>query len=192
MSPSARRSSRVARARSTRLGRRHGRVGSRHRRPGDRDTGGGDDDGTTTETTQYAFVIDVTFTNNGRTRKVKGMERLDMLPSAASPLLLFLGVSPTPATPSSWSTPPWCPRARAAASPARPSAPSCTSGPARSTCSPPRTATRTGSESIRSARSGWTSARPPRHRGGAGGRVPPWPRPRSGGGASAHRSSPIS
>jgi hypothetical protein len=58
-----------------------------------RDMGGGDDDGTRTETTQYAFVIDVTFTNNGRTRKVKGMERLDMLPSAASPLLLFLGVS---------------------------------------------------------------------------------------------------
>jgi len=60
--------------------------------PGD-DTGKGGDDGTTTETTQYAFVIDVTFTNNGRTRKVNGMERLDMLPSAASPLLLFLGVS---------------------------------------------------------------------------------------------------
>ena len=57
------------------------------------DTGEGGDDGTTTKTTQYAFVIDVTFTNNGRTRKVKGMERLDMLPSAASPLLLFLGVS---------------------------------------------------------------------------------------------------
>src|SRR5918992_1193280 len=28
-----------------------------------------------------------------RTRKIKGMERLDMLPSQASPLLLFLGVT---------------------------------------------------------------------------------------------------
>jgi hypothetical protein len=57
---------------------------------GDGDAGG---DGTTTETTEYAYVLDVTFSNNGRTRKIKGMERLDMLPSAASPLLLFLGVS---------------------------------------------------------------------------------------------------
>ena len=56
------------------------------------DTGGGDG-GTTTKTTQYAYVIDVTFTANGRTRKIKGMEKLDMLPNPASPLLLFLGVS---------------------------------------------------------------------------------------------------
>ena len=59
------------------------------------DTGGGDGGGEpTTETTEYTYVLDVTFANNGRTRKIKGMERLDMLPSAASPLLLFLGVSP--------------------------------------------------------------------------------------------------
>ena len=62
------------------------------------DTGGdtgdtGDGDGTTTETTEYTYVLDVTFTNNGRTRKIKGLEKLDMLPSTASPLLLFLGVS---------------------------------------------------------------------------------------------------
>lgn len=64
------------------------------------DTGGhgdGADDGsgdrTTTETTQYTYVLDVTFVSNGRRRKIKGMERLDMLPSAASPLLLFLGAS---------------------------------------------------------------------------------------------------
>ena len=38
-------------------------------------------------------MIDVTFTANGRTRKIKGMEKLDMLPNPASPLLLFLGVS---------------------------------------------------------------------------------------------------
>jgi hypothetical protein len=64
------------------------------------DTGGagggadeGDDERTSTETTQYTYVLDLTFIDNGRTRKIKGMERLDMLPSAASPLLLFLGAS---------------------------------------------------------------------------------------------------
>lgn len=62
--------------------------------PGGDATGGEDhDQGTTTATTEYAYVIDVTFTNNGRTRRVKGMERLDMLPNPSSPLLLFLGVS---------------------------------------------------------------------------------------------------
>jgi hypothetical protein len=40
-------------------------------------------------------VIDVTFRANGRgTRRIKGMERLDMLPNPESPLLLFLGVAP--------------------------------------------------------------------------------------------------
>jgi len=58
------------------------------------DTGGGDTGGGDT-TTQYAYVIDVTFRANGhRTRRIKGMERLDMLPNPDSPLLLFLGVSP--------------------------------------------------------------------------------------------------
>jgi hypothetical protein len=55
--------------------------------------GGSDGGQTTTKTTEYAYVIDVTFRANGRTRKVRGMDRLDMLPSQASPLLLFLGVS---------------------------------------------------------------------------------------------------
>jgi hypothetical protein len=53
-------------------------------------TGGGD---TPTTTTQYRYVVDLTFTANGRKRHVKGMERLDMLPSQENPLLLFLGVS---------------------------------------------------------------------------------------------------
>lgn len=48
---------------------------------------------TKTETTEYQYVIDVTFTANGRTRHLKGMQRLDMLPNQSSPLLLFLGVS---------------------------------------------------------------------------------------------------
>jgi hypothetical protein len=53
-------------------------------------TGGGD---TPTTTVQYRYVVDLTFTANGRKRHVKGMERLDMLPSQENPLLLFLGVS---------------------------------------------------------------------------------------------------
>jgi hypothetical protein len=53
-------------------------------------TGGGD---TPTTTVQYRYVVDLTFTSNGRTRHVKSMERLDMLPSQDSPLLLFLGVT---------------------------------------------------------------------------------------------------
>jgi hypothetical protein len=46
-----------------------------------------------TTTVQYRYVVDLTFTANGRTRHVKSMERLDMLPSQDSPLLLFLGVT---------------------------------------------------------------------------------------------------
>jgi hypothetical protein len=58
------------------------------------DTGGGDTGGDTpTKTVQYAYVIDVTFEANGRKRKIKSMDRLDMLPSVESPLLLFLGVA---------------------------------------------------------------------------------------------------
>ncbi len=56
------------------------------------DTGGGDT-GDETTTTQYRYVIDVTFRANERTRKIKALERLDMLPNADSPLLLFLGVA---------------------------------------------------------------------------------------------------
>lgn len=58
------------------------------------DTGGGDTGGDdTTTTTRYAYVIDVTFSANGRRRTVKGMEKLDILPDASSPLLIFLGVT---------------------------------------------------------------------------------------------------
>jgi hypothetical protein len=44
------------------------------------------------KTTQFTYVIDVTFTRGERTRKIKGMERLEMLPNESEPLLLFLGV----------------------------------------------------------------------------------------------------
>jgi hypothetical protein len=48
---------------------------------------------TTTTTTVYKYVVDLTFKANGRTRHIKGMEKLDMLPNADSPLLIFLGVT---------------------------------------------------------------------------------------------------
>ena len=54
-------------------------------------SGGGD---TPTQTAQYRYVADVTFSANGNRRHIKGLERLDMLPNEASPLLLFLGVTP--------------------------------------------------------------------------------------------------
>lgn len=41
----------------------------------------------------YAYVADLTFTANGRTRRIRGARRLRMLPSSSSPLLLFLGVT---------------------------------------------------------------------------------------------------
>ena len=54
-------------------------------------TGGG---GGQTTTTVYKYVVDLTFKANGRTRHIKGMEKLDMLPSDSSPLLIFMGVTP--------------------------------------------------------------------------------------------------
>jgi hypothetical protein len=77
--------------------------------PGGDVTGGGDlgGGGTTTSpgvtvpgtgggkktTTVYKYVVDLTFKANGRTRHIKGMEKLDMLPSDSSPLLIFMGVT---------------------------------------------------------------------------------------------------
>jgi hypothetical protein len=43
--------------------------------------------------TEYAYVVDLTFIANDRKRRIKGMEKLDILPSSANPLLLFLGVT---------------------------------------------------------------------------------------------------
>jgi hypothetical protein len=58
------------------------------------DTGDdGDDGGETKKTTEYTYVIDVTFTANGRKRQIDGMQKLDILPSQASPLLIFMGVT---------------------------------------------------------------------------------------------------
>jgi hypothetical protein len=57
-------------------------------------TGGGDQTKTKpkTTTTQYTYVVDVTFSANERTRHIKGMQRLEMLPNETNPLLLFMGV----------------------------------------------------------------------------------------------------
>jgi hypothetical protein len=63
------------------------------------DTGGDvvetpeDPGGDTGETTRsFTYVVDATFRQNGRTRRIKGMEKLDILPNETSPLLIFLGV----------------------------------------------------------------------------------------------------
>jgi len=58
-------------------------------------SGGGTtpDDGDKPTTTVYKYVVDVTFTVNGRTRRIKGMEKLDMLPNQSSPLLIAMGVT---------------------------------------------------------------------------------------------------
>jgi hypothetical protein len=46
------------------------------------------------KTTEYTYVVDVTFRANDRHQVVRGMEKLDMLPNAASPLLILMGVTP--------------------------------------------------------------------------------------------------
>ena len=64
--------------------------------------GSGDTGGTTppptgggggTKTSEFTYVLDVTFWANGRKRKIEGMEKLDMLPNEAAPLLIFMGVT---------------------------------------------------------------------------------------------------
>jgi hypothetical protein len=55
--------------------------------------GGGTTGGGQTQTTVYKYVVDVKFTANGRTRHLKGLEKLDMLPNESSPLLIFMGVT---------------------------------------------------------------------------------------------------
>ena len=64
------------------------------------DTGGtGDtpaptvDGGQKTTTVSYTYVADVTFRVNNRRREIKAMEKLDILPDRANPLLIFLGVT---------------------------------------------------------------------------------------------------
>jgi hypothetical protein len=64
--------------------------------------GSGDTGGTTqpptgggggAKTSEFTYVLDVTFWANGRRRKIEGLEKLDMLPNQAAPLLIFMGVT---------------------------------------------------------------------------------------------------
>ena len=57
------------------------------------DTGDGDGGSAPPTTVTYKFVADVSFSANGRARRVTGLEKLDILPSEASPLLIFMGVT---------------------------------------------------------------------------------------------------
>jgi hypothetical protein len=51
------------------------------------------DGGEKTTTVNYTYVADVTFRANSDRRKIKAMEKLDILPDRATPLLIFLGVT---------------------------------------------------------------------------------------------------
>jgi hypothetical protein len=53
--------------------------------------GGGGGGGTTTQ--EFTYVLDITFWANGHKRTIKGMEKLDILPNEANPLLIFMGVT---------------------------------------------------------------------------------------------------
>jgi hypothetical protein len=69
--------------------------------------GGGDDGGppsspapdgpapapptTRTETSEYEYVVDATFWNGDRRRAIRGLRKLDMLPSQRAPVLIFMG-----------------------------------------------------------------------------------------------------
>jgi hypothetical protein len=53
------------------------------------------DGGEKTTTVSYTYVADVTFRVNNRRRKIEALEKLDILPDRAHPLLIFLGVTET-------------------------------------------------------------------------------------------------
>jgi hypothetical protein len=54
---------------------------------------GGPGDGGETKAPEYTYVVDVTFRANDRVQTVRGLRKLDMLPDAESPLLIFMGVT---------------------------------------------------------------------------------------------------
>ena len=51
------------------------------------------DGGEKTTTVNYTYVADVSFRANNRRRKIEALEKLDILPDRANPLLIFLGVT---------------------------------------------------------------------------------------------------
>ena len=46
-----------------------------------------------TKTSEFTYVLDVTFWSNGKKRRFQNLKKLDMLPNQAAPLLIFMGVS---------------------------------------------------------------------------------------------------
>ena len=111
-------------------------------------------DGGDPKTTEFTYVLDVTFWANGRKRTIEGLEKLDMLPSQAAPAADLHGrhrQRRQRGLPRRLDA--RRPRARASASRAAPTAPSSTWAPAPSRSSPTTRATPTGCASTRSARS---------------------------------------
>lgn len=53
----------------------------------------GDGDGGDTKTTEFTYLLDVTFWANGRQRRIERLRKLDMLPSEVRPLLIYMGVT---------------------------------------------------------------------------------------------------
>ena len=60
---------------------------------GGEDGGGGGGGGGGGKTSEFTYVLDVTFTSNGHKRRFENLKKLDMLPNQAAPLLIFMGVS---------------------------------------------------------------------------------------------------
>jgi hypothetical protein len=48
---------------------------------------------TRTETAEYEYVADVSFWTGDRRRKIRGLRKLDMLPSQSAPVLIFMGTT---------------------------------------------------------------------------------------------------
>jgi hypothetical protein len=46
-----------------------------------------------TPTVEYEYVADITFWQDDKRRKLRGMRKLDMLPNPAAPVLIFMGAS---------------------------------------------------------------------------------------------------
>jgi hypothetical protein len=55
--------------------------------------GGGGGGGGGTKTSEFTYVLDVTFWSNGNKRRYQNLKKLDMLPNQAAPLLIYMGVS---------------------------------------------------------------------------------------------------
>jgi hypothetical protein len=55
--------------------------------------GGTDQGGGGTKTSEFTYVLDVTFWANGNKRRIKNLEKLDMLPNQLNPLLIYMGVT---------------------------------------------------------------------------------------------------